>query len=493
MVETVVVVTKDQIAEARRRLGLRLAIARNATGWSQSDLARQINYSRSTVASVETGSGKASQAFWATCDQELGCQGSLVAEYDRLQDLIVKHRQQVQRDERFQRARRRAPDHSDVSAAEPFSLASPGEQAVDGSQMVASENPPGNEEAAAVDRRGVVQMGGAVMAAAFLDRLWSEPSRMHEALDRGSISAARLEAIGREAADLGVQVVRVPPATVLAQTLWQFRNTRRLLETKQTLRSQRELSIYGAMFATITGEILFNQGEFPLAAHWYAVARRAAEEAGNQFLADIALAGNTYLPTYTSDPRAVLASVIPRLDGARSPSPAIAWLWAFRAKAHAMLADANAFQRSIERARDVLDRSPKDLVKPGIFSFLPEKLAFYEARGWVELRNADMASVAAERAISLYDLHETTEPALARFEQASAYAQSGEVAEACRIATGAILDHHTYHGITVIRRAREFDRLVPESGEPARQWREVLHSLRQPQLTVTAIEHGGAQ
>jgi tetratricopeptide (TPR) repeat protein len=343
------------------------------------------------------------------------------------------------------------------------------------------------EEGTTTNRRELFQLGGATVAATFFERLWSEPTRMHSALDRGSVSPALLSILRHDATDLGVRVIRVPPSTLMDEALAQFRNVRRLIGKKQSLAAQRELAVCGAMFATVLGEILFNEGAFPLAAQWYGVARRAAEEAGEQYLADIALAGNTYLPTYAPDPRAVLANVTPRLEAKHTASPAIAWLWGFRAKAHAMLGDADAFQESIDRARQALDRSSPDLIQPGIFSFVPEKLAFYEARGWVELNDADAASAAADHAISLYDFTETTEPALARFEQASAYAQDGELAEACRIATTAVLDRRTYHGVTVVSRAHEFDRLLgPSNAESVRDWREVLTSLRRPQFALTA-------
>jgi hypothetical protein len=87
----------------------------------------------------------------------------------------------------------------------------------------------------------------------------------------------------------------------------------------------------------------------------------------------------------------------------------------------------------------------------------------------------------------MYDFAETTEPALVRFEQASAFAQAGELQEACRIATAAVLDRHTYHGITVFARAREFDRLIgPSNAEAVRDWREVLASLRRPSAALTS-------
>jgi hypothetical protein len=331
---------------------------------------------------------------------------------------------------------------------------------------------------------GAVAVAGALVP---IEQLWSEPGRMHSALDRGSVSPARLSALRHDAAELGVRVTQVPAATLMDETLAQFRDVRRLVDEKQPLAAQRELTICGAMFALVLGEILFCEGHWRLAAHWYEVARRSAEEATDQYFADIALAGSALLPMYTPDPRAVVATVTPRLESRHAPSPAIAWLWAFQAKAHAMLGDSDTFQRSIDRARQALDHSSPELIHPGHFSFVPAQLAFYEARGWVELNNADDASAAADRALSLYDPNETTDPALVRFEQASAYAQAGELTEACRIATTAVLDPRTYHCAPVTTRAHEFDRLLgPSDCEPVRDWRETLMSLRKPHLALTA-------
>jgi tetratricopeptide (TPR) repeat protein len=169
------------------------------------------------------------------------------------------------------------------------------------------------------------------------------------------------------------------------------------------LACRREVAGCGARLATVVGEILFNLGQFTLADQWYRVAIRAAQEAGDQRAADLALAGQTYLAMYPPDPKAVLAQVTTRLDASPAPTPAIAWLWGFRARALAMVGDQAGFQRAIERSRQTLDRSAADLIRPGICSLVPEKLAFYEARGWTELGNAKEAATAADRAIGLYD------------------------------------------------------------------------------------------
>lgn len=346
-------------------------------------------------------------------------------------------------------------------------------------------------EERATDRREFLNMSGGVMAMTVFDRLWSEPDRMHASLDRGSVSLTRVDELRQEAERLGVQAVRVAPAEVVHEALFGFREIRKLINEKQSLSVQRQLAVCGAMLATVLGEIVFVQGQFSLARRWYGIAGRAAKEAGDRYLVDVALAGSTYLPMYAPDPRAVLDNVVPRLESPHAPSPAVAWLWAFRAKAHAMLGDRLSFERSIDRAHQALNNSTPTLLRPGIFSFLPEKLAFYEARGWVELNNAERASTAAERAISLYDFSETQEPALVRFEQASAFVQAGELAEACRIATDALSDRRTYHSVTVVARANEFDRLIgPAVSHVVRDWREVLTAVRAPQLGLMAGPEG---
>jgi len=102
-------------------------------------------------------------------------------------------------------------------------------------------------------------------------------------------------------------------------------------------------------------------------------------------------------------------------------------------------------------------------VIPGIFSFVPEKLAFYEANGAILLDQPDRAMEAADSALSLYDMAETTEPALVQFEKASALVSSGDVAEASRVACEALRNPQTYQSVSVRRRMSRFDQLLRET------------------------------
>jgi transcriptional regulator with XRE-family HTH domain len=332
-------------------------------------------------------------------------------------------------------------------------------------------------------RRDFVALGSFTIASHLLGMLDSEFDLIHMTLDRGTTSEERTSHLEGVADDLGVQVVRIAPLAVLNPALNTLHSIRSLLEERQPTRHQIRLVRASAKLSTIVGEIMFNVGEFQKAHEWYKAAEHAAYDTGDRYLADIALAGQAYLPTYSDDPRGVLSLLEPRLDSNPSASPAIAWLWGFRARAHAVLNEPDEFKHSIDRAQECLERSPAELVVPGIFSFLPEKLAFYEATGAVRLNEPGRAMAAADRALSLYDLSETTEPTLAKLERASALAEAGEVPEACRIAKTALLDPNTYHGLTVRAYADKFDYLIRAIQSPeTHEWREVRADIHGPKI-----------
>ena len=297
-------------------------------------------------------------------------------------------------------------------------------------------------------------------------------------LDRGTASAQRVAQLEDAAAELGVQVRRVAPLSVLEPTLVSLRRARSLLVERQPTSLQVRLVRTSAKLSTVVGEIMFNVGRFDCAREWYKAAEHAANDAGDRYLADIALVGQAYLSTYSDNPRGVIALLSPRLDARPSSTPAVSWLWGLQARAHAALGEAKEFNRAIANARDCLARSPRELITPGIFSFAPEKLAFCEANGAVLLHEPRRAIQAADRALSLYDMSETADPALVRLDSASALVQSREVPEACRVAIEAVSDPCTYLHASVTARAQRFDRLLggghgPEAGE----WRDTYRRL----------------
>jgi transcriptional regulator with XRE-family HTH domain len=71
----------DEILAAREGLGRRLAVLRQAAGYSQRTFAPLTGYGRSTLASVETGHQNVPREFWLRCEDALGA-GALVDAYD---------------------------------------------------------------------------------------------------------------------------------------------------------------------------------------------------------------------------------------------------------------------------------------------------------------------------------------------------------------------------------------------------------------------------
>ncbi|MEU7764084.1 hypothetical protein AB0B25_03020 [Nocardia sp. NPDC049190] len=329
-----------------------------------------------------------------------------------------------------------------------------------------------------VRRRELLACLGAGLAGQAVDLVASEPEKMLATLDAGSISARRLGFLEQSAEVLGTRVVQVPPHELLQAGLEQFRMVRGCLSERQATHQQVRLVRTAGRLANVVGEILFNEGYFGPARMWYATAIHAAQDIGDRFSEDIALAGLAYLPTYSDKPKEVLQLLDGRLAENPSYGPAAAWLWGMAARAHASLGQASEFARCIARSAAALENvGPEDL-PVGIFSFRPEKLAFYQAIGFSRLGRAEETAEAATRAIALYDPSETMEPALVRFEHATALLAAGEVDEACSIATKAITNSRTYVGLTVTKRAKQFDSALGGLRTRAvAEWRQQAHTV----------------
>lgn len=151
------------------------------------------------------------------------------------------------------------------------------------------------------------------MAVGLVENMWNGPDLLKQVLDSGSVSEGRLLLLEQEAERLGQRVVKVPPASLLQETFLHLSSVRELLGQRQPTHAQQRLARVGAQLATVVGEILFNSNQFALARRWYLAAARAASEAGDGYLSDIALAGAAYLPTYAGEPCEVLAHVLPIL------------------------------------------------------------------------------------------------------------------------------------------------------------------------------------
>ncbi|MFD6158650.1 helix-turn-helix domain-containing protein [Nocardia sp. NPDC060256] len=329
-----------------------------------------------------------------------------------------------------------------------------------------------------VRRRELLACIGVGLTGKAADLVAGEPEKMLATLDAGSISERRLGLLEQSAEALGKRVVQVPPHELLQTTLEQFRTVRGTLAQRQATHHQVRLVRTAGRLANVVGEILFNEGHLGQARMWYGTAIHAAQDIGDRYSEDIALAGLAYLPTYSDKPKEVLNLLGGRLEENPAHGPAAAWLWGMAARAHASLGNAVQFARCIEKSGRALENVGQEELTVGIFSYRPEKLAFYQAIGYSNLGRAAETAKAAARALTLYDPQETMEPALVRFEHATALLSAGEIDEACSVATQAITSHHTYIGLTVTKRARQFDAaLTGFRGRTVTEWRQHARSV----------------
>ncbi|QOC89677.1 helix-turn-helix transcriptional regulator [Micromonospora craniellae] len=92
----------QQVQDAKRALGAKLALRRRSRGLTQADLAARVYSTRSTVAGVERGHQVADRVFWQRCERLLDTDGQLLATYDEYQSLRLQ----------FDQERRRARQHA---------------------------------------------------------------------------------------------------------------------------------------------------------------------------------------------------------------------------------------------------------------------------------------------------------------------------------------------------------------------------------------------
>lgn len=117
---------------ARKALGMQLAELRGAAGYTQTDLAPAVAYSRSQVANVEAGHHSASREFWSKCDEVLSTGGELCAAYDEIEALRrAGHRHAATAAQRQRHAHIQdwKQDHSIPASAE--NVVAPGQTDVD--------------------------------------------------------------------------------------------------------------------------------------------------------------------------------------------------------------------------------------------------------------------------------------------------------------------------------------------------------------------------
>jgi len=371
----------DAVESARRTLGLKLAICRRAGGYSEAGFASLIDYSRSTVANVETGRQRVPRTFWVAADAALRTGGALTEVNDEIEAAVRRERQDA--------ARQVAPF--------PLSLV-----AGNGSVGSLVRVPQG---ALAVAGRGDDWLDVIALAA----------TEAREHAEKTAITDVGPAAVEQFTAD----VVRLARAYVSAPAFPLFAVMRRLLAQIQAAIERRTYPAQARDLNLLAGALCGLMANASLD-----LGRREAAD-------DLARAAWTYGRTIDHDPligwargtQALAAIGDDRyLDATRHAEDGLLHapagtgavrLHAIGARALSAYGDRTQAQAAIAAAERARDDAHQDELHDGIggeFAFSNAKLCYYEALTLVEGNDPTRAEDAAGGAITLYQ----NGPAMAR-------------------------------------------------------------------------------
>ncbi len=366
-----------------RKLGSQMRGLRERKGWTQRTLARKAgHYSRSTIATVETGSGKCSLKLVQGCDDALGAGGELVNAYFQVKEA------QAQRKEG---AQDRAPDEAADSGPDTMVICLP--VVMNGGFVVMPLSLP---------RRKVLTAGAAGILAP-LTRLLDPDEGERIARTVGGRSRADVQVVEhleallaqyRKLDDLmGPRHVHGPMQSLCGLV-------ERLCETAEGSVQQALLSV-AAQCQQFNGFLWSDGGHQSAGERSYEAAISRATAAGNQALAGYLLAWRAHHALLQGKAPTAIALTQEAQTGKWQLTPAV------RALAAAREACGWALQGNRDRCKHKLDESSELLAKsigedepPWIYWFGEEYVAIHRGVCLTDAGDAESAIETLDRAIA---------------------------------------------------------------------------------------------
>jgi tetratricopeptide (TPR) repeat protein len=389
--------------------GVRLRVLRTARGWSLSEFARRLYYSKGHVSRIETGAQTPSMEFVRRCDAELDAKGSLIA---------------MMTTEASSGAATVQHDHEDEEV------------------WLMTMTPGGGSSFTPLGRREVL-VGGAVILAGLGLTAITPPSSPN--VDEQLRHHRRLHDAAR---GLG-QVA--PPTTVLPMLVGQAQALRSLAKGAHGP-AATDVALLTARTAEFAGWMAQEAGDAAAAAWWTDKAVEVATAVGDPQTAGYAMVRQALVTLYQNDGAATV-ELARRAQAQRSLSPRVLGLAAQReAQGHALTGDYDECMRALDSAaRQFSAARSEERGEPTIgTSHVPDPVAV--VTGWClyDLGRPAEAAEVLDRAIR--DIPATAIRARTRFgaRQALAHAASGELDRSCDLAQE-ILGNTSMVGSATIR------------------------------------------
>lgn len=355
-------VTPEQLAEARRRLGHRLACLREAAGLTQAQLARATGYARSAIANVETGRSSQPRTSWTRYDELLRANGALLADYDLYVALVSQHREQAAQERERQRAER-VEQWRTLAAPIPPPPASIATAPLDlppASGTIVLQQAIRDQEGEETNRRRLLTLLAEGIGAAAVGRSLVDPSA-----GRSGLSSAvdnRLVASHAEVAEALAGMYRTAdPRSVLSMATAYADDLLRLYDD-QPAEPSPELTTLVVGIQCQVGLWACHADQTVLAYRYLATGCAVAAAAGDRPLQARALGALSYL--HSSAPRGgtggnaqrALELLNQALDlAAHADDFTRGWLATWRADQHATIGNLSAALRDVETADAALE------------------------------------------------------------------------------------------------------------------------------------------
>jgi transcriptional regulator with XRE-family HTH domain len=372
----------NEITDAWRGLGRKLAELRMAAGHTQHVFARLVRYGRSSVANTETGRQQPDRAFWARCDAVLQTDGVLTQEYDRM----VAYVRQQRRDSVMKTASSLLPAPTLADTAE--------------------------------------------MSLSHQDRLRRQ---LEVDLARHDVTAGYLESCEQAVAGHGRAARLRAPNTLLVDLLTDVEDLKLLLGRRHTAMTLRRTTRLIAQMAGLLSLTLLKLGDLPSSRRWARTARVAATEAEDPATSAWVGAQDAYWHFYAGDHSGAVAVArhAQQLAGGLATVGGVLAA-ALEARAHAALDAHSDAKAAILVAEATLSRLGPEHVVRSAFGYDEAQLRFHAGNALTYLGDTPAAWAAQDRALELYPPEDYLDRSLIGLDRAACLLQLHEAQAAAQ-------------------------------------------------------------
>jgi transcriptional regulator with XRE-family HTH domain/tetratricopeptide (TPR) repeat protein len=465
----------EEAAAPSSALGVELAAYRRAAGYTQAQFAELTEYSRSTIANVETGRQHVSRDFWERADRVLRTGGVLATGYDETETAARRQLRAAARGVSTSRQARTwqlrsgaAPDVSDAGKADGDVALAPSTQIAFRPADPDLPWPPPAGTALAE-----LSMSPDALPARY--RLARGPRDNPRPISLGDI--ARLASMRQhlkaiDNAHGGGAALPMADGYLRCEVL-------PLLDGSLGDPTSRALIAVVAQFQHDVGWMAYDGGQQPLATQYFHSALRFAHAAGNRLLGGRILAAMSHQAIYLGHLRQAIdfAQAARNITRQVATPRTVAMLAAMEACAHAAAGDAKQSWHALGDAAEalplVVDRS-----EPEWLDFDEGGFLGHAARAYRDLGHMRKAEEYAAKSVGLCLRDHSRTRAQRTTIQATAYLSLGEVDAAAAAAERVVREAWNLHSGHVFGEVAQLVSAIAPFGTPvARDFLDQAHEL----------------